>query len=331
MAKNGVTGWLTNRAADVIGLVDTITPGRAGQTLNRNLRSPYVNYKGAINPEYAPKTILVDGAPAGSGAPVADSSGDFSGSGGGFYGGGGGESAVAAALRNTLKSRIAGRGGEIEAIYNALFGDLDALLRSRDAELEDQYGGQLKKATETYTEAIPQIENSYAAIGSGDSTDNSDAKTKAKKGFDETTETIGKNKQKDKAALGQYGNEQRAKFTADKASAQRAITSSNDTTDVDALRGLDNDLSQNISQAGVTRATLAPDASARQAITGLTGDNGRYDAAINALDSIIKSSMSGSVKAAAVKAVTDAGGLSDEEKQKVQQTYGNVYAEQAAL
>lgn len=321
MAKN----WLADRAADVIGAVDALTPGRAGQTLNRQLRSPYVNYKGAINPEYAPKTIEVESSGLNDVIEVP-SSGT-----GGSRGGGGGVVDRDAAMRNTLKSRIAGRGNEIEAIYNLLFGDLDALLKARDSELEEQYGDQLEKATAQYVDALPTIENSYAAIGSADSTDNTDAKSKAKKGFDETTETIGKNKAKDKAALGQYGNEQRAKFSADKESAQRAIQSSSETTDVDALRGLDNDLSGNISQAGVTRATLGTDGSARQAITSLTGDAGRFEAATNALDQIIKSSMSGAVKEAAVKAVTDAGGLSEDEKRRVQQTYGNVYAEQAAL
>jgi len=325
MAKN----WLANRAADVIGVIDSVTPGRAGQTLNSQLRNPAVNYKGKINSEYLAPIIEV---PDAGGNPTIE----VGSSGVGGSGGSGGSSvsakeALDAAQRNTLKSRIGGRAGEIEAIYAALFGGLDELLRARDAELEDQYGGQLKKATETYTDAIPQIESSYAAIGSADSTDNSDAKTKANKGFKETTETIGKNKQADKAKLGQYGNESRAKFAADKESAQRAIRSAGETTDVDALRGLDNDLSQNISQAGVTRATLGTDGAARSAITGLTGDNGRYDAAINALDGIIKSSMSGAVKSAAVQAITDAGGLSDEEKNRVKQTYGDVYSEQAAL
>lgn len=233
--------------------------------------------------------------------------------------------------RNRLKGAISGRGGEVDNVYNSLFADLENLVRSRDSELETQYGGQLKKASDTYTEAIPQIDSSYAALGAYDSTNRGDARTKADKGFKETTDTIGNNKKADKAKLGQYKNEQAAKFTADRDSAKRAIDSSANTTDVDALRTLDNGLSENLSQAGVTRATLGSDGTARQAVSSLTGDNGRYDAAVNALDSIIKSSMSGAVKEAAVKAVTDAGGLSEDEKKKVQETYGNVYSEQAAL
>lgn len=264
-----------------------------------------------------------------AGFQIADPNPGGDGGGGGFYGdGGGGEDA---AQRDAFKAKISQRGGQIDAIYQALFGDLDKLIRSRSKELESQYGDQLKSAADQYAGAIPEIEGSYAAIGSADSTDQSDAKTKAKKGFDETTKTIGKNKEVDEAKLGQYRIEQRAKFGADRDSAKRAVASANDTTDVDALRSLYNDLDSNLSATGVTRATLSTDGSARDNLTKLTGDNGRYEAATNALDQILKSSMSGAVKQAAVSAVTDSAGLSDEEKKKVQQTYGNVYAEQAAL
>jgi hypothetical protein len=249
-------------------------------------------------------------------------------------GDGGGSRAQAdpdAGQRSTLKNRIAGRGNEIDAAYGSLFGDLNSLVSARDAELETQYGGQLKKASDQFTEALPMIDQSYAAIGSYDSTQRNDSRGKAKKGFEETTQTIETNKGKDKAALGQYKREQEAKFTADKEAAKRAVASAGETTDVGALRSLSNDLDTNLSATGVTKATLGTEGAAKKAVTDLTGDNGRFDAAINALDSIIKSSMGSDVKAAAVKAVTDSAGLTDEEKKKVQAQYGNVYEEQAAL
>lgn len=248
----------------------------------------------------------------------------------------GGSSTVAkvdpdVALRNSLKQEIMGKKPMIDQTYNELFGSLDNLIKSRDSELESEYGDQFKKAGDQYSSAIPEIETSYAAIGAGDSTDNTYAKNKAKAGFEETTQTIGKNKEADKAKLGQYGNEQRAKFTADKEAADRNVARVGETTDVDALRSMRNELEGNISTAGVTKATLGSDGTAKKAVTDLTGDAGRFDAAINALDGIIKSSLSGAVKDAAVKALTDNAGLSDEEKKKVQAQYGNVYAEQQAL
>lgn len=269
--------------------------------------------------------------------PEGDPTGEGTGDGTGGTGGGGGSllSAAAvdpdAAIRSALQAEIAARGGDVDSVYQSLFGELENLVRSRDAELEGEYGNQFKKAADTYAAAIPEIETSYAAIGAGDSTDNADAKGKAKGGYEETTRTIGKNKADDKSKLGAYKNEQTAKVSADRDAARRNVARAGETTDVGALRTMRNDLESNISNAGVTKATLGSDGQARRDVSALTADAGRYGAAVNALDSIIKSSMSGSVKEAAVKAIADNSGLSEEEKQKVNTQYGNVYAEQAAL
>lgn len=271
--------------------------------------------------------------------------GDFSNSqyGGGYTGGGSTGTSKNAddaeakriaeeeAQKTSLKGEIAGYADDVESVYAGLFGDLNNLVTSRDQELEAQYGDQLKKAGEQYAGAIPEIETSYASIGAGESTDTMYSKNKAKKGFDDTTETIGKNKESDKAKLGQYKQEQEAKFTADRQSARNNINQASSTTDLNALRGLRNDLNSNITQTGVTKATLGTDGAARKAVTDLTKDGGRFEAAINSLDSIINSSLSGSVKQAAVKAIVDSAGLSEEEKKKVDAQYGNVYAEQQAL
>ena len=246
-------------------------------------------------------------------------------------GGGGGQVDPDAARRASLRNALTGRRGDVESAYEALFGDLGKLIQSRTGDLETQYGDQLKKASDQYAAALPEIENSYSSLGAANSTDLRDAHIDAQKGYDDTVADIGKNKTKDQAALGQYDKETRARFQADKDAALRAIDSSADTTDVNALQGLSNQLDTNLSGVNVSRATLGTDGEAARHIQGLTSDNGRFQAAIDALDGIMKSSMASDVKQAAVKAVTDAGGLSDQEKKKVQAQYGNVYAEQATL
>jgi len=235
------------------------------------------------------------------------------------------------ARRNALIALMSGKRSAIDEAYNALFGDLETLLQSKAGELETQYGGQLKKAGEQFADVLPTIDSSYAALGSYDSTQRGDSRGKAQKGYEETVSTIGQNKTKDQAALGQFGNESRAKFQADKDAAIRYIDSAAGTTDENAVREANNNLDTNLSQTGVTRATLGTSGSAASQIKGMTADNGRFQAAIDSLDAIIKSSMPTDVKAAAVAAVTSAGGLSDEDKKKVQAQYGNTYAEQAAL
>jgi hypothetical protein len=246
-------------------------------------------------------------------------------------GGGGGEVDPDAAARASLLAEIQSRGGDVQSIYEQLFGSLDKLLKSRSGELEKQYGKQIEDVTSQYTGAIPDIESSYAALGAADSTDRGDAKDDAKEGFDSSISTIGENKKKDISALGQYGKESRVKFKTDKENAEKNINRAGSEQDVNALRGLRNDLEGNIDTARVTKATLGTDGEAAKSLSKLTGDNGRYESTVNALDGILKSSLAGAVKDAAVTAITNSAGLSDEEKKKVQQTYGNVYEEQQSL
>lgn len=280
--------------------------------------------------------VQVDDPNPGGGASV----GNTTATGGG--GGGGGASAAEAAeaarlaqeeaRRGQLRGEISGLADDVESVYGGLFGDLNNLIVARDAELETQYGDQLKKAGEQYAGAIPEIETSYAAIGAGDSTDNTYAKNKAKKGFDDTTETIGKNKTSDKAKLGQYKTEQEAELTKGRDSARSAIAGAQSSTDISGLEATKRDVEGNVNTGKTTtKASLGTEGSARKSVSDLTKDGGRFDAAVNALDSIIQSSLSGSVKEAAVKAITDNAGLSDEEKEKINIQYGNVYAEQQAL
>lgn len=253
-------------------------------------------------------------------------------------GGGGTTDAEAARLaqeearRGQLRGEISGLADDVESVYGGLFGDLNNLILARDQELEAQYGDQFKKAGEQYAGAIPEIETSYAAIGAGDSTDNTYAKNKAKKGFDDTTETIGKNKESDKAKLGQYKTEQEAELTKGRDSARSAIAGAQSSTDISGLEATKRDIEGNVNTGKTTtKASYGTEGAAKKTLTDLTKDGGRYEAAVTALDSILQSSLSGSVKEAAVKAITDNAGLSDEEKDKINVQYGNVYAEQQAL
>ncbi len=232
-----------------------------------------------------------------------------------------------AAKVNSVRGEIKNNAQQLQAIYNALFGDLDNLLKSRASKVETQYGDQFAAAAKQYADSLPKIQNSYAAIGAADSTDTADAKDSAKEGFDTTNKTIGKNKHDDLNAIGQYGNEQRARFLADQDSLNRNLGRVDTTDDLDALRSMRNDIESNIGTANTTKATLGTDASAGKALSTLTADNGRYQEAVNALDSILKGSMSGAVKEAAVKSIVDNAGLSDEDKNKINLQYGNVYNE----
>lgn len=240
---------------------------------------------------------------------------------GGTAGGTGKNAARIGSLRGDIKNKQ----GAVMAAYDQLFGDLDNLGRDRSRTVEEDAGKNIGKLTQQYTSAIPGIESSYSAIGAGDSTDTRDAKIGAKQGFDDSVEEVGKTKDADLAKIGQYINESKGKYGADKDSILRLISRVDETEDEGDLNAARNSVEDKLGTLGAERATLGTDAGARGQLSSITADAGRFDSVKSSLDNILASSLSGGVKAAAVQAIADSADLSPEDKEKVKLQYGNVY------
>jgi len=236
-----------------------------------------------------------------------------------------------AAERNQLRMEMQQRVQELNAIYDAMFGDLDNLLRDRAKTIEGEYGDQLEKTASEYAKSLPLIESSYASVGADSSTDLRDANLTAKEGFEGANKTIAKNKDADLSKIGQYGTEQKSKWTADKQSANRLASRAGEVEDIGELRQGRNALEEKLGSTQADRGTLTTDSGARGQLASITNNAGRFEEVATALDKIVKGSMSGGVKAAAVQSVIESGGLNDEDKKKIAQQYGNTYVEQAAL
>lgn len=224
-----------------------------------------------------------------------------------------------------LRGDITGKRDAIMAAYNALFGDVKNLAKSQSADVERKAGENINDLTQSYTSSIPQIESSYAAVGAGDSTDTRDAKIGAKSGFDKSVKEVGENKADDLAKIGQYVDENTANWMADRDSIMRLIDRVGDTEDVGDLNEARNTVENKLGTLGATRATLDTEKGARGKLSDITADNGRFAAIKDSLDKIVNSSLSGGVKAAAVQAVSDSADLTEADKQKVKQMYGDVY------
>ena len=228
----------------------------------------------------------------------------------------------------SIKGDIKGKAAKLIALYNELFGKLDQTVNSEATNVEKTYGDQLKTAGDTYAKALPAIQNSYAALGAADSTDNTYAHNDAKAGFDTTTKTIGDNKQADLTKVSKAAAEKKATYQAGIDSVNRNLGNVDSTTDTGSLESMRGNLDTGLSDASVESAKLGSDASFADSLKASTADSGRFDSAMNALDGIINSSMSGSVKQAAVKSIVDSAGLTDAEKKQVDLKYGNVFNEQ---
>lgn len=259
-----------------------------------------------------PNALRVVDAPAAPAAVALPSAADLA-------------AAKAAAKLEALRGDIRGKQDPILAAYEALFGELDTLARTRAGDIETAAGANVGKLTEGYTGALPGIDSSYASVGAYDSTNRGDARDTAKKGYETSVEEVGKTKQSDLAKVGQYADEQKSNWNADKDSILRLIGRVGETENEQDLYNARNEVENKLGTLGATRSTLNTDAGARGKLTELTGDAGRFDAIKGSLDNIINSSMSGGVKSAAVQAVTQSAGLTDEDKQKVKAMYGDVY------
>lgn len=292
------------------------------------LQNPF-NYKKGVSAGVFPENVSP--APASKGkspqaAPQQITGGDVAAAGGGGgYGYGAGGGGIDMNAVNSTRGSIKATIPELMAAFDQLFGNLHAVAADREAQTRKDYGDQFGTAAKQYTDSIPKIENSYAAIGADSSTDNTYAKNDAKEGYDNTNKQIQKNEDDDLAKIGNYLAENTAKYSADRDSVNRLAGRVDQTTDIGDLNNTRNAIEDKLGSVRADTGALNTDAGARGQLSALTADNGRFDSLKGALDQIINGSMSGAVKQAAVQSVVDAGGLSDEDKKKVQAQYGNAY------
>lgn len=236
------------------------------------------------------------------------------------------------AERGKLRGDIHARVNDLNALYNQLFGNLDNVAAERARELEENYGEQLGKAARKYADGVATIDNSYAALGSGDSTDRTYAKNSAKSGFEETNKQIKKNKEEDLAKLGNYVEGTKAKWRADHESANRLNGRADEVKDLTELRGGRNSIEDKIGNVKADIGNMNTESGARGKLSELTGDGGRADSLSSALDSILKSSIGGGMKEAAVDSIGNAAGANkgqiDEIKKKNAAQFGDAYTAQ---
>lgn len=224
--------------------------------------------------------------------------------------------AQAAKLSN-LRGQVRGYQSEVDSIYNQLFADLDALIGARKKEIETTSGDTITDLTEKYTGSLPTIQSSYAALGAGDSTDATYAKNDAKEGFEDSVKEVGTQKGKDLATLGQYDAETRAGWGADRDALNRIFSRLDETENEQDLVDARNEVENKLGTTKASRASLMTDEGLKGQVARSTDASDRLTGIQGALDSILQSSMSGAVKDAAIAAVGQSAGLTDEQKNQI--------------
>lgn len=221
-----------------------------------------------------------------------------------------------------LRGDIRGYQDDVDSVYNQLFADLDTLIRSRAEEIDKTAGENIGKLTDQYVGSIPKIESSYASLGAGDSTDNTYAKVDAKTGYDGSVKEVGKQKEKDQTTLGEYDQTTRAGWGADREALNRIFGRLDETENEQDLVNTRNEVENKLGTAKATRASLMTDKGLKGAIADKTNGASRFDSIQGSLDAVLNSSLSGAVKEAAIQAIGQSAGLSDEEKNQIKANSG---------
>lgn len=252
---------------------------------------------------------------------------EVTGGGGGSYDAGAAAAARQAAQdeaeRNALMSEIRGMSPKAQALFADVFNRIKSVAADRKNKTERTYADQDAGYVKTYGEAVPQIDNAFAALGIGNSTYAGDRIDDAKEALDSSLSKSKENRTADLAEIGNWEASQRGAFEADQANINDAIGRSEGVKDVSTLRDARNNLSTTVNNISGKRQALNDEGAAIANLNSRTGRSANFDSAMKSLEGVLASSMDVGTKNAAKQALLDNAGLDDEEKKKLSEVQIN--------
>lgn len=161
--------------------------------------------------------ILYGPRPGGGQVQGANTGGSPSSAPGGANTGGSGYNATAAKLgqnRSIIQDRIKAA----NQVFQALFGDIDAVIRDRTDQTIQQFGREEQGITSQFNQDLPNLGKAFSARGLGSSDYRTDAEGRATSQFEDQLATIGDEKRQALAGIGSFGAQSKADLTADQGS-----------------------------------------------------------------------------------------------------------------
>lgn len=302
--------YLTSGFANVLGVVDAVTPGHAFETVRQNIRNPnydmygtplgqdpnkVVSSIGGMNYNFAGDPI--GGSFAQQTQGLSSPSGGVVGGGartGGGAAGGGAQTAAQQAQIGGLRNEIIARRERANSIFDALTGAVSALAQEKRGQLESQFQQEQTRATEDFTTKGDELSRIYAARGLGDSSYRVNALDKASQEYQRAIQDLGQQKQTGLAKVGSEAAGAQARIGADKG-ALGAIRldevgrKPDGTYDVNALVELRNNLDERIRNAEVQQTQFGTEAGFRGQLNQIAPYGGTVDALKSALTSLAQS------------------------------------------
>ena len=115
-------------------------------------------------------------------------------------------------LLNPVKEQLSQKIAAINALYDALYGDLGTLYQSKRGELDENYKGERDKSTKAYEETARILPQQYAAQGVRYSSYYENADNKARDSYNEGLGELEKGYNQNLGQLGGAYNQQRTAF-----------------------------------------------------------------------------------------------------------------------
>jgi hypothetical protein len=180
-------------------------------------------------------------------------------------GGGGGATAVDPAVveqqkrvaqANALKGGITGIINNIKGVYDAIYGDVDAVGKEKAGQVDQRFNQETKSLTDQFASQFPGIGNAYASRGTYDSSYRINAEDAAKTGFNNQLTGIGQDRGNALAEVGKYVAGQQADVNANKGGLDAILAQIQASENPDELQALQNSLDERKRSLEASRAGL---------------------------------------------------------------------------
>ena len=218
-------------------------------------------------------------------------------------------------LRNTITGTI----GNLQGIYNQLFGDISGAATSQRQVLEQRYGRETSNLGDQFASEFPSIGKSYAGRGAYSSSFRQDAERKAQQQFQRQLEDIRTQKEADAAKIGEYVAKEQAKVQAQQGLIGSTLGRLGSVTDLNELKQIRNSIDAQIADVTAQRAGNMSQESYLQQFQRLAPATDRMNNLRATLSNIISGAAPTAIKQQVAQQIIGSAGLSPEEEQLLNQ------------
>jgi len=219
----------------------------------------------------------------------------------------------AADLRGTITGTI----GNLQNVYNQLFGDIAAAAQSQRDVLEKRFGRETGALGEQFTSEFPKIGRAYAARGAYSSSYRQDAQEAAQKAFQRQLEDIQMQREQDAANIGQFLAREQGKIQAEQGILGKTLGELGKETDINELTRLRNSIDRQIADVQAQRGGTQSQEAYLQRFQTIAPASDRLANLQATLTNIIQGAAPGAVKQQVANQIIGSAGLSPQEEEQL--------------